>query len=137
MLNVRENIGRLDRRITFQQKVYGTDASNQKLITGWENISTTPTVYAQVDELSGQEVIQAQQLTGLETASFLIRHRSDLTIENRIVYDGTYWDIHAIHQVGRKRFLKIVAESGGQYTESDEAEDEGAFSDLNFSNAFS
>lgn len=94
-------------------------------------------MYAQVDELSGQEVIQAQQLTGLETASFLIRHRSDLTIENRIVYDGTYWDIHAIHQVGRKRFLKIVAESGGQYTESDEAEDEGAFSDLNFSNAFS
>lgn len=129
MLSHKEQIGRLDRRITFQQKVYGTDESNQKLITGWENISTTPTVYAQVDEQSGSEVIQANQLNGLETASFTVRYRTDLTIENRIVYDGFYWDIHSILQVGRKRFLRIMAESGGQYTEAMAGDFSDDFSD--------
>src|SRR6478609_1828435 len=125
MLSVKQNIGPLDRRITFQQKVFGTDESNQKLITGWEDIDDNPEVWASVDEVSGTEVIQANQLNGLETASFIIRYRTDLTVENRIVYDGFYWDIHSILQVGRKRFLRIVAESGGQYTENDT---EGSFS---------
>lgn len=116
MLDVRENIGSLDRRITFQQKVTSTDESNQELVTGWEDIASTPTVYASVNETSGSEVIQAQQLNGLETAVFTIRYRTDVNVLHRIVYDGVYWDIHAIHEIGRKRFLRIIAESGGQYT---------------------
>ena len=119
MLSVKSNIGALDRKITFQEKVYAVDESNQKTIVGWQDIPTTPTVYAQVDEHSGAEVIQGQQLTGLKTSTFTIRYRNDITIENRILYNGGKYDLHVIVEVARKRYLKCISESGGHYSESD------------------
>jgi SPP1 family predicted phage head-tail adaptor len=110
-------IGRMDKRITFQQKVYGTDASNQRKVTGWENIDTAPTVWAEIIERSGVEVLQADQLNGLTIAEIRIRHRTDLTIENRAVYNDKNYDIQAILEMGRKKYLRLICESGGQYTE--------------------
>jgi SPP1 family predicted phage head-tail adaptor len=110
-------IGRMDKRITFQQKVYGTDASNQRKVTGWESIDTTPTVWADLYERSGLEVLQADQLNGLTVAEFRIRYRADLTIENRVVYNDKNYDIQAILEFGRKKYLRLICESGGQYTE--------------------
>lgn len=119
MLSAKQTIGALDRRITFQQKVYAVDESNQKTIVGWQDIPTTPTVYAQVDESTGNEVIQGEQLTGLKMSTFTIRYRNDITIENRILYNGDKYDIHVIVAVSRKRFLRCSSESGGQYSEFD------------------
>jgi SPP1 family predicted phage head-tail adaptor len=133
MLSAKEHIGRLDRRITFKQKVTGTDESNQEKVLGWEDIDTSPTVWASVEENSGSENIQANQLRGVETAVFTIRYRTDISVLNVIVYQGLKWDIHFIGELGRKRFLKIVAESGGQYSEDSEG---GQFNDLQFSSAF-
>jgi SPP1 family predicted phage head-tail adaptor len=110
-------IGKMDKRVTFQQKVYGTDVSNQRRVTGWENISSNATVYAEVIERSGSEVLQADQLVGLTAAEIRVRFRTDLTIENRVVYNGKYYDIHALIEHGRKEYLRIISESGGQYTE--------------------
>lgn len=118
MLQHKEEIGKLDRRITIQKKITTTDASNQHLTTGWEDIATNPEVWAEVEEKSGSEVFQADQLVGLTVAHFTIRHRTDVTIQNRIVYNSKYYDIQALLEVGRKRFLKIVCESGGQYKET-------------------
>jgi len=118
MLASKQPIAALDKRITFQQKIIVVDPdSNQKDIVGWEDIPTTPTVYAQVDEQAGDEAIQADQLTGLKKNTFTVRYRNDITIENRILYNGAPFDIHSISELSRKRFLKIVAESGGHYTE--------------------
>lgn len=119
MLQHKEEIGRLDRRITIQKKIFGTDASNQHLVTGWEDIETNPEVWANVEEKSGTEVFQADQLVGLTVAQFTIRYRTDVTIQNRIVYNSKYYDIQAILEIGRKRFLKITCESGGQYKETE------------------
>ena len=116
MLQSKTKIGSLDRRITFQEKVFSVDASNQKKITGWQNIDSNPTVFASVDEVSGSEVIQAEQLEGLKTSNFIIRYRTDLSTENRITYNGEKYDIHVILEVSRKRFMKIVAVCGGKYT---------------------
>ena len=118
MLSTSEHIGKLDRRITIQRKVLGSDASNQRKITGWTDIATYPEVWANVDEKSGSEVFQADQLVGLTVANFTIRYRTDVTIENRIVYNSKYYDIQAILDVGRKRFLRLTCESGGQYKET-------------------
>jgi len=116
MLQSKYNVGSLDRRITFQQKVFSVDASNQKKITGWENISVNPTVYASVDEVNGSEAIQAEQLNGLKTSTFIIRYREDLSSENRIIYNGEKFDMRPPLEIGRKQYLKIIAISGGKYT---------------------
>lgn len=116
MLQSKHNIGSMDRRVTFQEPLFSVDASNQKKITGWQNITTNPTVFANVDEVSGSEAIQAEQLNGLKASTFIIRYREDLSNENRILYSGEKYDIHVILEVARKRGLKIIAVSGGKYT---------------------
>lgn len=115
MLKSKDSIGLLDKRITFQKKVYSTDASNQRKITGWVNLETNPTVWANVEEKSGQEVFQSDQLVGVTVATITVRFRTDITIEHRVSYDGKYYDIQAILDPGRSRFLKLTCESGGQY----------------------
>lgn len=115
MLSHKEQVGRLDRRITIQRPQYGTDDSNQKLITGWVDVLANPVVYAQVEDKSGGEVFQADQLTGVKVTVFTIRYREDLSILFRIVYRGLTYDIQNIEEVSRKRFLKITATAGGHY----------------------
>jgi SPP1 family predicted phage head-tail adaptor len=115
MLQHKENIAAMDRLITIQRPTFGTDASNQKKITAWANISTNPTVWANVDEKTGTEVTESEQIVGITQAVFTIRHRTDLTVEDRVVYNSKNYNIHAIVDVGRNRFLRLISESGGHY----------------------
>lgn len=131
MLNVRENIGQLDRRITFQQKVVGSNESNEDEETGWENIATNPTVWASHSDYRGNEQFGADKINAFQTSLFVIRYREDITVEMRILFDGLAYDIHSIEKIGRKRFLQISAESGYEYIENTG----GAFSSA-FSSAF-
>ena len=108
----------MDRRITFQEAIYGTDESNQHKITGWQDIESIPEVSANVIEPTGTEVFQGDQMVAVMTTSFTIRYRTDITVQNRVVYNSKYYDIHAILEIGRKRFLKLTCESGGQYKET-------------------
>jgi SPP1 family predicted phage head-tail adaptor len=111
-----KGIGDLSKRVTFQRKIKGTDVSNQHKPLGWANVPNNPTVYAYVEENSGTEVFQADQLNGITVANIYIRHRDDLTIQDRVVYNGKNYDIHAITEWdGRKNLLKLTCESGGQY----------------------
>lgn len=129
MLQHNEQVGKLDRRITFQQKVYGTTKLD---VTSWEDIVT---VWASADEKSGSEPFEVEQQQAHTMTMFTIRFRSDITTENRIVYNSQYWDITSILEVGRKRFLHILAESGGQYV--DDVPGEGDFAVAEFSSDFS
>ena len=115
MLKHEQFTGQLDRNILIQQKVFGTDESNQHKVIAWENIDSYPSVRAKVEENSGTEVNQADQLVGVKSTTFWIRYRTDLSIENRIVYKGMNYDIHTLLELSRKRFLKIIATGGGQY----------------------
>jgi SPP1 family predicted phage head-tail adaptor len=119
MLNHKEEIGKMDKRVTFQEKIFSTDASNQHKITGWQDIDDTPTVWANVEYKTGSEPFQSDQLVAVKTASINIRHRTDLKTENRAIVDNEIFDIMAIIPIGRKRFLKLSCESGGQYKETE------------------
>lgn len=120
MLNVRENIGTLDRRITFQSKIVGSNESNEDEETGWEDIDNKPTVWASRDDKAGNEMYAADKLTGFQDALFTIRYRSDINIQMRIVTEGVIYDIRSIQEVGRRRYLSIIAERGKEYVESEE-----------------
>jgi len=119
MLSTKETIGRMDRTITFQQPIFGTDASNQHKVTGWEDVDTNPDVSANIEYKSGSEEFESGQVVAVKTASIVVRYRTDLTPENRIVFRDEIFNIHAIIEVGRKRFLKLICESGGQYKETE------------------
>lgn len=112
MLQSKEQIGKLDRRITFQEKVIGDNVSNEDEETGWQDIETTPEVWANVEEKSGTEEFKADQLNGVKLSHFYIRYRNDLNVKLRIVYGSDLYDIQSILALDRNRYLKIVGTTG-------------------------
>jgi SPP1 family predicted phage head-tail adaptor len=118
MLNSKEQIGRLDRRITFQSKVVGENESNEDEEAGWEDIDTNPGWWASKNERSGNEVYRADKLTDYLTVEFTCRWRGDITPKNRIVCDGIPYNIIAVTEISRKRYMSIDCESGGQYVDT-------------------
>lgn len=136
MLSSKEQIGKLDRRITFQEKIIGTNASNEDEETGWENIATNPTVWASKDDRTGSESYRADKEVAYNTIFFICRYRSDITAEMRVVHDGVAYNIVSPPvEISRKRFLSIETESGGDFVGEVVTEDLGAFSSA-FSSAF-
>lgn len=119
MLQHKEEVGRMDKRVTFEKKIFSTDASNQHKVTGWEEIASNPTVWANVEYKSGSENFESDQLVAVKVASITIRYRTDLTPENRVIVGEEIFNIHTVLEVSRKRFLKLTCESGGQYKETE------------------
>lgn len=133
MLSHKEQIGRLDRRITFQQKVVGENVSNEDAEEGWEDITTNPTVWASRNDRAGREAYAADKLTGFQGFDFVCRFRSDVTIEMRITCEGKAHNIISIQEIGRRRFMGIITETGIDYVESESV---GEFSQTEFSDEF-
>jgi head-tail adaptor len=115
-------IGTFDKQLTIQQKVVGSNDSNEDEETGWENIATNPIVKGSIEDRlsgfgSGGEVFRGNELTAYQGVTINMRYRTDVTPTNRIVCEGFIYDILAVAQIGRKRFLQITAETGRQYQE--------------------
>lgn len=116
MLNSRENIGKLDRRITFQEKIIGSNASNEDEETGWQNVATNPTVWASKDERTGSESYRADKLVDYNSIYFICRYRSDITAVMRVVCEGVAYNIVSPPvEISRRRFLSVECESGGDF----------------------
>lgn len=136
MLSSKEQIGKLDRRITFQEKIIGTNASNEDEETGWQNIATNPTVWASKDERLGSESYRADKLVDYHTIHFICRYRADITAVMRVVCEGRAYNIVSPPaEISRRRYLNIECESGGDFVGAIVTEDLGAYSSA-FSSAF-
>lgn len=122
MLQAKEQVGKMDRRITFQESIIITNASNEDEQTGWQDLALNPSVWANVVDrigaASGGEEYRAEKLTPYLVQEFNIRYRSDITTAMRIMYDGVRFNIITIQNIGRKRYMKITAESGLEYQET-------------------
>ena len=96
--------GQLDRRITLQTYTTSTDAFGQVVKT----FSTLATVWAKVEEKSGKEGEEGDQVIASKKVNFLIRHRSDLNEQMRVVYDNNTYKIEAIiNDDARRAFMRI------------------------------
>lgn len=138
MLQSKEQIGRLDRRITFQKKIVGSNESNEDQEDGWENIDDKPTVWASKNErgVSSGEEYRADKLTAFQNVVFTCRYRSDILPKYRVVCEGIAYNIIAPPiEIGRRRFLQVECESGGEFIGEIITEVLGAFSD-GFSEGF-
>lgn len=133
MLSSKEQIGKLDRRVTFRSPVYAKDGYNQDKIVSWDDVAT---VWASLEDSSGSEVNQADQITAVRTTTFRIRYRDDLSETFQVRFDGRYYDIESIQRPDRNRFLIVKTSLLDDPVDEEEDEDEGAFSDTEFSPAF-
>lgn len=135
MLSSKEQIGKLDRRVTFQSKIVGENESNEDEETGWENIDTNPTVWASKNERSGNEAYRADKLTDYLNVVFICRYRDDITPKHRLVCEGIPYNIIAVTEISRRRYMTIDCESGGEFIGAVVTEETAGFSD-GFSSGF-
>lgn len=104
--------GKMTERITFQrQSRYSDGAGGTE--RQWENISTLPTVWAEVVAKSGKESMVSDRIAATFTTLFHIRNRDDLDETMRIVWRGSNYNIRGIRRAGfHPGFLTIEAERG-------------------------
>lgn len=96
--------GQLDRRITLRSKTTSRDAFGQEVIT-WTDLAT---VWARWIPLKGTERFTAQQLVDTAAGSFEIRHRTDVTAINEVVFNGKqYQIIGEPEEIGRREGLRL------------------------------
>lgn len=97
--------GDLKYRITIQEFTSSdTDYGTQPV---WADKDT---VWAGIEYDRGRERYDAERDVNTQMTTFLIRHRTDLTVDMRIQFDGDVWDIAAIHPEGFREGLRIEAE---------------------------
>lgn len=107
------NIGRLDKRIKHQIRTVTTDDWNHENIT-W---STRATIWASVNFRSGRETQSADQRVNVDRVFFSIRYKSDVSVLDRIEYDGQYYDIESIETIGRRCGLRLITTKRGNVDE--------------------
>lgn len=123
MLQSKEQIGKFDRQVTFQYKDTERNRANEPAEIGW--IDYAVGVWARVDEKSGSEEYRGDKETAWTIADFFIRYRAGIKEGMRILFNSRIYGITAIIFLDRKRYIRITAESGGEYVESS---DTGGFS---------
>lgn len=109
MLETGIRIGKLDRKITIQEPVYANNDHNEDEIVDWGNVAT---VWAKTEQRQGSEAVDADRVTYYETTIFTIRHRTDLNVRMRIVFQNEPYRIFSIteHKGTRKGYMEIAAE---------------------------
>lgn len=105
-------IGQLDQRITFQQRVRVGDGIGGDTMD-WENIATTPTVWARVIPKSGGEDTTDARVEATHRVVFQVRMRTDIDETMRVLWDGRAHNIrHVAIKSSRELYLEIEAEAG-------------------------
>jgi len=98
------NVGTLRRRIRIEQATTSADAYGEP-IKIWGVLDQ---VSAEVLPLTVSEQFRAQQINREITLKMHIHYRADVTELMRILYDGDYYDIHGITEVGFREGLELL-----------------------------
>jgi SPP1 family predicted phage head-tail adaptor len=96
--------GKLDRRITLQRAIVATPSAFNEPTPDWVDIAT---VWAQQRPNRGAERFSAQEINGQAVMTFHIRYRSDVTVQDRILYEGRLWNIVDVREIGRRVVTEI------------------------------
>lgn len=104
--------GELDQRITFQKRLKVPDNMGGYSFT-WTDINTLSSVWAHARPKNGREVAQFDRVDAEASYLFVIRNRSDIQEDYRIVWDGEFFNIrHILKPKSRDLYMQIDAERG-------------------------
>ncbi|MDA9755378.1 phage head closure protein [Flavobacteriales bacterium] len=98
------NIGRLDQRVEHHIPRVATDEWNHTP-PAWQ---LNDTVWATVTFRGGTERQVADQRVNIDRVVFTIRFRDDVTVNDRIKWEGSYHDIHSVEIIGRREGLRLI-----------------------------
>lgn len=99
----------LDRKISIYEPVLIKSSSGAEK-EEWRLV-TLPEVYAELKFGSGKESQEGKQVVAAVTHQFKIRYRSDLKETFILLFEGKYFDILGIQEMGRRKYLIITAEA--------------------------
>ena len=100
-----DQAGQLDRRIIIQGFSESTDTFGQEV----KSFSTLDTVWANVKEKIGSEGEEGDMIASTKKVEFIIRYRTDVNEQMRILYNSNIYKIQTIQNAdARKAFLKLV-----------------------------
>ena len=95
---------KMDRRITLLARVQTQNEYGEMVLTDLSRA----TVWAQVTPIGGKETWMASQMVPEAKFKIVIRYLSDLVETDKVVLDGTEYDIAYIAEIGRREGLEIV-----------------------------
>jgi len=99
--------GKLDRQIVIQTySTVGVDAYGTPT-EGWTDLAT---VRAQVVQSSTEEFLRAYGENSETAIIFRARFLNGVTTKHRIEYDGNYYNIREVMEIGRRKGLELRAE---------------------------
>src|SRR5574343_1894337 len=102
------NIGLMNRKVTIQQPVYAISGdNNDKYVSSWTLFKT---VWMGWVHQASQEVFETGQMVAKDTFEWKCRYldADGLTQEMRLLYNGDYYYIISIKELGHRDALQIV-----------------------------
>lgn len=98
--------GRMDRRIVVESYTE-TRSTYGDVSKTW---STHQTLWANYVQKTGKEVDADKNINHTIKAHFITRYVSTITPQMRIIYEGDWFNILEVKELGRKEGLKIEVE---------------------------
>lgn len=98
--------GRLDRRLVIERPIRDEVDSIGSPITTWEVVHVAR---CQVLPVSGGEVVRSGVERAVKLVRFVVRWM-EITEGDRVVYDGEYWNILHLKEIGRREGIEILAQ---------------------------
>ena len=100
--------GKLDRRVTLLKPVKSRDSTGG-IVMNWTLVSV---VWAGFQATPGREIQQAAQKLGLDTCTFRIRYRSDVTAEWRVLFNTSFFEVISPPvELGRKFYQDLICQA--------------------------
>jgi SPP1 family predicted phage head-tail adaptor len=96
--------GKLDRRIQIVREIETARNALNEPIVEWTPVAT---VWAQARWERGDERFEAQRIAGSAVMGFHMRYRGDLTVKDRIVFEGRTFDIRDVREIGRRVVTEV------------------------------
>ena len=97
--------GRMDRQVTLQARTVSRNAQGED-VASYTDLAT---VWAEKFDLRGREYFAAQQSRAEVTTRWRIRYLDSLRAVDRLVHDGTAYDVVAPPaEIGRRQGLELV-----------------------------
>lgn len=95
--------GKLDKSITIERPTTAVDIYGTP-VTAWVPVAT---MRGQIINAATEEFIRGQGASSETSITFRTRWLDDVTVANRITYDGAAYDIKETKELGRRRGLDI------------------------------
>lgn len=99
--------GEMRQRITVERCTSSLDAVGQPTLVWTTRVASLP---AKVESVAGGETIRGRQVLATATTLFTVRYRSDVSVKDRVSYEGrTLGILRAGDPYGDRRELRIEA----------------------------